>query len=190
VDLRGLRLAGRAGGRPGCHRRAQGLQGAERVLDPGASAMRSPSASAWPFAYVSIIVERQPDRPAERRPEARAIHTIAPMTMSAPSTIHSHSSDEPDPLAGAVEPACAGSVGGACDGSLLAAGCVTGALLVGVNVTLRLGDKLEIAFLIAPLCPHPAASDPRATTTAATASPLLSRCITGPPSSGPNRAPR
>ena len=76
------------GGRPGCHRRAQGLQGAERVLDParlsspgallsqriqllgqvvraglqvgpsapappavglpGASAMRSPSASAWP----------------------------------------------------------------------------------------------------------------------------------------------
>ena len=90
VYLCGLRLAGRPGGRPGCHRRAQGLQGAERVLDPGAlffargafaqriqllgqvvrtglqvgpagaafpaagtpgaSAMRSPSASAWPFA--------------------------------------------------------------------------------------------------------------------------------------------
>ena len=100
-------------------------------------------------------MERQPDRAAERRPEARAIHTIAPMTMSAPSTIHSHSSDEPDPPAGAAEPACDGSVGGACDGSLLGAGCVAGALLVGVNVTLRLGDRLEIAFLIAPLCPHP-----------------------------------
>ena len=66
---------------------------------PGRSATRIASASAWPLAYVSIIAERRADAAAERRPEARAIHTIRPMSTSAASAIHSHSSDEPDSLA-------------------------------------------------------------------------------------------
>jgi hypothetical protein len=50
-----------------------------------------------------ITLECQPDVAAERRPEARAIHTIRPMTTTAASPIHSHSSDEPDsPVAAGV----------------------------------------------------------------------------------------
>jgi hypothetical protein len=49
-------------------------------------------------------------------------------------------------------------VGGACDGSPLGAGCVTGALLVGVKLTLRPGDRLEIASFPLIVRPEPGAS--------------------------------
>src|SRR5215470_11034694 len=111
--------------------------------------MRTASASAWPFAYVSITAERQPAAAAERRPEARAIHTIRPMTTSAASAIHSHSSDEPDsPAAGEAAAAVVGAwLAGA---SSLGAGALAGRLIVVV----RLGTAvrmLHAALLMGPL---------------------------------------
>src|SRR5215470_18621661 len=101
-------------------------------------------------------MERQPAAAAERRPEARAIHTIRPMTTSAPSRIHSHSSDEPDSLAAGVVAGAAGAAVG--EGWLGAASVVSGAALVSgtdaslrVGSTVRLGVRLEAALLTAPL---------------------------------------
>src|SRR5215475_1855214 len=148
--------------------------------------MRTASASAWPFAYVSITAERQPAAAAERRPEARAIHTISPMRTSAPSAIHSHSSDEPDPpsageAAAAVVGAGAWLVTGSC---AVGVGPLVGRLTLAPPVGLRLEAALltaEAALLTAPLTgplpPHPAARGPTARAIAAAASPLFSRFI-------------
>src|SRR6266516_5115906 len=105
-------------------------------------------------------IERQPAAAAERRLDARAIHTIRPMTTSAPSRIHSHSSDEPDSLAAGVV-AWAGAAGATVgEGWLGAAAVVAGAALVsGTDASLRLGRvgsavrvaRLEAALLTAPL---------------------------------------
>jgi hypothetical protein len=130
-----------------------------------------------------ITLECQPAAVAERRPEARAIHTIRPMTTTAASTIHSHSSDELDP------PAAAGEAAAGVSGAWLVAGAsavgVGGAMLAlrlgRLAVAVRLGVRLEIAVLMAPptgpLPPHPAAKGPMTRAIAATASPFLSRVI-------------
>src|SRR5262245_34289506 len=152
--------------------------------------MRTASASAWPFAYVSITAERLPAAAAERRPEARAIHTIRPIRTSAASAIHSHSSDEPDPPA-------AGEAAAAVVGA--GAWLVTGSCAVGVGA-LPVGRRLEAALLAAeatlltapltgPLPPHPAARGPTTRAIAATASPFLSRLIPVLPSPRPSCAP-
>jgi hypothetical protein len=77
--------------------------------------------------------------------------------------------------------------------SLVGGACVSGAadgLPVGrLTLALRLGDRLEIAFLTAPPCPHPAARDPMTRATAAMASAFLTRFIARPPISRPYRAP-
>src|SRR6266516_3014550 len=102
------------------------------------------------------------------------------MTTTAASTIHSHSSDEPDPPAAAGE-AAAGFAGAwpVAGASAVGAGGAMPALRLGIAV--RLGVRLEIAVLMAPptgpLPPHPAARDPTTRATAATASPFLSRFI-------------
>src|SRR5215831_2171091 len=155
---------------------------------PGRSATRIASASAWPFAYVSIIAERRADAAAERRPEARTIHTIRPMRTTAASAIHSHSSDEPDPLAAGVE-AAAGA--GAVSGAWLAGGAcavgVGGPLVGRLMLAVRLGDRLEIALLMAPLTgplpPHPAAKGPMTRAIAATARPFFNRLVLDMPAS-------
>ncbi|HEY2488249.1 MAG TPA: hypothetical protein VGI37_02000, partial [Streptosporangiaceae bacterium] len=54
------------------------------------------SYSAEPLARASAAFDRQLPLIAERRPERRAISTVRPMTTSAPSAIHSHSSEVVD----------------------------------------------------------------------------------------------
>jgi hypothetical protein len=133
---------------------------------------------------VSIIADRRADALAERRPEARAIHTIRPMRTIAASAIHSHSSDELDPLSAAVE-AAAGGGAAAVSGSWLAGGASAvgaGGPAVGrLMLAVRLGDRLEIALLTAPLTgplpPQPVAMDPMIIAVAATARLFLSRVI-------------
>src|SRR5215831_3866114 len=157
---------------------------------PGRSATRIASASAWPFAYVSITAERRADAAAERRPEARAIHTIRTMRAIAPSAIHSHGSDELDPLAAAVV-AAAGGGAGAVSGASLVGGAsavgVGGPLVGRLMLAVRLGDRLEIALLTAPLTgplpPHPAAKGPMTRAIAATARPFFNRLVLDMPAS-------
>ena len=142
---------------------------------PWAGAAIIASCSAEPFAVASTTFDCQFDLAADRWPERRAISTATAMMTMAASTIHSHSSDEPDPPAAAVEAAAGFSgawpVAGA---SALGAGGAMLALRLGIAV--RLGDRLEIAVLMAPptgpLPPHPAARDPITRATAATASPF------------------
>ena len=120
-------------------------------------------------------------------PEARAIHTMRPMSTSAPSAIHSHSSDEPDSLAAGE---AAAAVVGA--GAWLAGASAVG--VGGLTLALPLGLRLEAALLTAeaalltaplagPLPPHPAARDPMISAIAATARLFLSCVIPVLPSS-------
>src|SRR5262245_42736417 len=117
------------------------------------------------------------------------------MRTTAASAIHSHGSDEPDPLAGAVEAAAGGGAGAVSGASL-----VGGASAVGVGgpavgrlmLAVRLGDRLEIALLTAPLTgplpPHPATMDPMTSAVAATLRLFLSLLIPVLPSSRSRRA--
>jgi hypothetical protein len=116
-----------------------------------------------------MTLDRQPAAAAERRPEARATSTITPMRTTAPMTTQSQMSAELDPLPGAGEllgwavGAGAGALWVADSCAVAVAGTValgdTLALLLG-KLMLLLGDKLAIAPP-APLCPHPAARNPR-----------------------------
>jgi hypothetical protein len=135
---------------------------------------------------VSIIAERRADAVAERRPEARAIHTTRPMRTTAASAIHSHGSDELDSLAAGEAAAAAVGAGASLVGGASAVG-VGGPFVGRLMLAVRLGDRLEIALLMGPLTgplpPHPAARDPMINAITATARLFLSRVIPVLPSS-------
>src|SRR6266700_1940219 len=105
-----------------------------------------------------------------RRPE-RAISAITMIRTSAPSTTHSQTSDDPEPLlaAGEVAGSAAFVVTGACALGA-AAGLRLGRLTLG---RLALGARLLIALLTVP--PHPVTSNPAARA-APRATTNLARC--------------
>jgi hypothetical protein len=132
------------------------------------------SISAEPFAEASTTFERQLVAIADRFPDRRASHTATP-TMTAPSKIHSHRSEEADPPL-ATGDGEGDSVDG--EGAGATADAVTvgwtveregeglGDLVPGENVggetlMLLLAAALDTAFLTLPL-PHPAARYPAA----------------------------
>jgi hypothetical protein len=100
------------------------------------------SFSAEPFAEASTIFERQVVARADRLPERRASHTVTPMMAATPSRIHSHRSEEPDPLAAGDGEASAGDgedgsgdgEGDSVDGEGAGAGATAGVVSVGGTV--------------------------------------------------------
>src|ERR1022692_361953 len=137
-----------------------------------------------------MTFDRQPAAAAERRPEERATSTMMPMRTTAPMPTQSQMSAEPDPLPGAGE--LVGRAAGAvavtvalwvADGWAVAvAGMVALgeklALLLG-TLMLLLGERLAIAPP-APLCPHPAARNPRERIAASRTGLLVNRRMPDP----------
>src|SRR5437870_1199789 len=114
------------------------------------------------------------------------------MSTTAASAIHSHSSDELDPLAAGEAAAAGGWLAGA---SAVGVGALVGRLTLGLPLGLRLEAALlaaEAALLTAPLTgplpPQPAASGPTTRAIAATARLFLSRVIPVLPSSSSCRS--
>src|SRR5215472_2490131 len=144
----------------------------------GASARLIASYSAEPLAQASATLVRQRAASSERWPERRAIST-APMTMTrtrAPSRIQSHSSEEPDSPGEPAPFAAAECEGAGADAAGNAGAVGFGAFALSENEgaeTLLLGNKLDTAFLMLPLWPHPAARSPTASIAAASASLLV-----------------
>ena len=69
------------------------------ISAPGVSATLIASCRAEPFAYASMTLDCQLAAAFERRPLARAIHTIKPIRITAPSRTQSHRRLELDSLA-------------------------------------------------------------------------------------------
>jgi hypothetical protein len=133
------------------------------------------SISAEPFAEASTTFERQLVAIADRLPDRRASHTATPTMTTAPSKIHSHRSEEADPLLatgdgegdsvdgeGAGATADAVSVGWSVEREGEGLGdLVPGENVGGETLMLLLAAALDTAFLTLPL-PHPAARYPAA----------------------------
>src|SRR5215471_15645469 len=117
---------------------AQRTPASAAACAPGACAALIASYSAEPFEVTSTTFDCQVTASADRRPERRPITTATATMAAAASTIHSHSSEEPDSLAAGDAEIATGDCGlgdGAVSGWVVSGSVVCGSVVSGCVVS-------------------------------------------------------
>src|SRR5215471_6080093 len=139
---------------------AQRTPASAAACAPGACAALIASYSAEPFEVTSTTFDCQVTASADRRPERRPITTATATMAAAASTIHSHSSEEPDSLAagdaeiatgdcglgdgaGAAAAVDGGVSGCAVSGAVVSGAVVSGSVVCGCVISAGVAGSVE-----------------------------------------------